>query len=73
LPAIVIPFSEIGDGIDGRTTRHPGYEISLRIRKRIEVAFGCPGVKARMRTLVIILFRIPAERGTRFSFPTNRG
>jgi IS5 family transposase len=27
-------------GIDGRTARHPGYAISLRIRKRIEEAFG---------------------------------
>ena len=26
--------------IDGETTRHPGYEVSLRIRKRIEEAFG---------------------------------
>ncbi|MDI6015637.1 transposase, partial [Escherichia coli] len=26
--------------IDGRTTRHPGYRVSLRIRKRIEEAFG---------------------------------
>jgi hypothetical protein len=26
--------------IDGRTTRHPGYTISLRIRKRIEEVFG---------------------------------
>ena len=26
--------------IDGRTTRHPGYAVSLRIRKRIEEAFG---------------------------------
>ncbi len=26
--------------IDGRTTRHSGYEVSLRIRKRIEEAFG---------------------------------
>jgi transposase len=26
--------------IDGRTTRHPGYAISLRIRKRIEEIFG---------------------------------
>lgn len=26
--------------IDGRTTRHPGYEISQRIRKRIEEVFG---------------------------------
>jgi len=26
--------------IDGRTTRHPGYAISLHIRKRIDEAFG---------------------------------
>jgi transposase len=29
-----------GSAIDGRTTRHEGYQISLRIRKRIEEAFG---------------------------------
>jgi hypothetical protein len=26
--------------IDGRTTRHPGYAVSQRARKRIEEAFG---------------------------------
>ena len=26
--------------VDARTTRHPGYEVSQRIRKRIEEAFG---------------------------------
>jgi transposase len=26
--------------IDGRTTRHPGYAVSMRIRKRIEEIFG---------------------------------
>lgn len=26
--------------IDGRTTRHPGYGASIRIRKRIEEVFG---------------------------------
>ena len=26
--------------IDGRTTRHPGYDASQRIRKRIEEGFG---------------------------------
>ncbi|MGE4529413.1 MAG: IS5 family transposase [Rhodospirillaceae bacterium] len=26
--------------IDGRTTRHPGYAVSLRVRKRIEEIFG---------------------------------
>jgi hypothetical protein len=29
-----------GSRIDGRTTRHPGYTVSLRIRKRIEEGFG---------------------------------
>jgi transposase len=29
-----------GSRIDGRTTRHAGYAISLRIRKRIEEGFG---------------------------------
>ena len=29
-----------GSAIDGRTTRHAGYAISQRIRKRIEEAFG---------------------------------
>jgi transposase len=35
--------------IDGRTTRHPGYALSQRIRKRIEEAFGwiktCGGLR----------------------------
>ena len=26
--------------IDGRTTRHPGYAVSQRIRKRVEEIFG---------------------------------
>jgi transposase len=29
-----------GSAIDGRTTRHAGYGVSLRVRKRIEEAFG---------------------------------
>jgi len=29
-----------GSALDGRTTRHPGYAVSQRIRKRIEEAFG---------------------------------
>jgi hypothetical protein len=29
-----------GSAIDGRTTRHPGYEISQRARKRVEEIFG---------------------------------
>lgn len=32
--------------IDGRTTRHPGYQVSQRIRKRIEEIFGWVKVNA---------------------------
>jgi hypothetical protein len=35
--------------IDGRTTRHPGYAVSLRIRKRIEEAFGWAETVAGLR------------------------
>ncbi len=32
--------------IDGRTIRHPGYQTSQRVRKRIEGIFGCAKVQA---------------------------
>jgi transposase len=35
--------------IDGRTTRHPGYVVSQRIRKRIEEAFGWAKTVAGLR------------------------
>jgi transposase len=37
--------------IDGRTTRHPGYEISLRKRKSIEQIFGWLKTTALLRKL----------------------
>ncbi len=37
--------------IDGRTTRHPGYAISLRIRKRIEEVFGWVKTVAGLRKM----------------------
>jgi transposase len=37
--------------IDGRTTRHAGYEISQRIRKRIEEAFGWAKTVAGLRKM----------------------
>ena len=37
--------------IDGRTTRHPGYAISQRIRKRIEEAFGWAKTIAGLRKM----------------------
>jgi hypothetical protein len=45
-PQIAIdgPLSKLGvvrkTSVDGRTTRHPGYAGSLRVRKRIEEIFG---------------------------------
>jgi len=35
--------------IDGRTTRHPGYAVSQRIRKRIEESFGWVKTTASLR------------------------
>jgi transposase len=37
--------------IDGRTTRHPGYAISQRIRKRIEEVFGWAKTVAGLRKM----------------------
>jgi hypothetical protein len=37
--------------IDGRTTRHPGYAISQRIRKRVEEAFGWAKMVAGLRKM----------------------
>jgi transposase len=36
--------------IDGRTTRHPGYQASQRVRKRIEEAFGWIKTVGGLRT-----------------------
>ena len=38
-----------GSAIDGRTTRHPGYGVSQRKRKRIEECFGWLKTIALMR------------------------
>jgi len=35
--------------VDGRTTRHPGYDVSQRIRKRIEEVFGWMKASAGLR------------------------
>src|SRR6202451_2991082 len=39
-PHVAQNTSGRSSAIDGRTTRHPGYAVSQRIRKRIEEAFG---------------------------------
>ena len=38
-----------GSAVDGRTTRHSGYEVSQRKRKRIEECFGWLKTIALMR------------------------
>jgi hypothetical protein len=40
-----------GSALDGRTTRHPGYAISQRKRKRIEECFGWLKTIALMRKM----------------------
>lgn len=39
-PHVAQNTSNRSSAIDGRTTRHEGYKISLKVRKRIEEAFG---------------------------------
>jgi transposase len=63
-PHIARNTSNRSSTIDGRTTRHPGYEISQRKRKRVEEIFGwlktvglLRKVKHRGRVLVDALFR----------------
>jgi transposase len=41
-----------GSAIDGRTTRHPGYELSQVVRKRIEEHFGWGKTVGRIRQTV---------------------
>jgi transposase len=50
--------------IDGRTTRHPGYALSQRVRKRIEEAFGWMKEIALMRR---VRHRGKARIGWRFT------
>jgi hypothetical protein len=41
-----------GSAIDERTTRHPGYEVSQCIRKRVEEPFGWAKTVGRIRQTV---------------------
>lgn len=51
-----------GSAIGGRTTRHAGYAISQRIRKRIEEAFGwCKTVGPATKTMLRGLDRLGAQ------------
>jgi len=42
-----------GSAIDGRTTRHPGYQVSQRSRKRIEQCFGWGKVVGPIRQVMV--------------------
>ena len=48
-PHVAQNTSRRRSAIDGRTTRHPGYGMSQRIRKRIEEAFGWVKTVAGLR------------------------
>jgi transposase len=48
-PHVTQNTSGRASAIDGRTTRHPGYAVSLRIRKRIEEVFGWMKTVAPLR------------------------
>jgi transposase len=48
-PHVTQNTSGRASAIDGRTTRHPGYAVSLRIRKRIEEVFGWMKAVAPLR------------------------
>jgi transposase len=48
-PHVTQNTSGRASAIDGRTTRHPGYALSQRIRKRIEEVFGWTKAVAPMR------------------------
>jgi transposase len=51
MTAHVAQHTKRPSSIDGRTTRHPGYEISLKKRKRIEQIFGWLKTTGTMRKL----------------------
>jgi Transposase DDE domain len=50
-PHIAQNASARRSAIDGRTTRHPGYAVSQRIRKRVEEAFGWDKTVAGLRKM----------------------
>jgi len=64
-PHVAQNTSNRRSAIDGRTTRHPGYAISQRVRKRIEEAFGWIKTVAGQRKT---RFRGVARVGFAFTF-----
>jgi transposase len=51
-PHVAQNTSNRRSAIDGRTTRHPGYAISQRVRKRVEEPFGWAKTIGRVRQVM---------------------
>jgi len=51
-PHVAQNTSNRRSAIDGRTTRHPGYAVSQRVRKRIEEPFGWAKTVGRVRQVM---------------------
>jgi len=62
-----VAMKKTGSAIDARTTRHPGYAVSLRKRKLVEEIFGwAKTVGGLRRTRFIGLAKVKAQ--TIFTF-----
>jgi hypothetical protein len=59
-----------GSALDGRTTRHAGYAISQRIRKRIEEAFGWSKTVGPVAKTMLEAWSAPALSSPSRSPPT---
>jgi len=57
-----------GSAIDGRTTRHDGYQVSQRKRKRIEEVFGWVKTVGTLRRLGIAVWK-PSRGSSRSPLP----
>ena len=66
-PHVAQNTSGRSSAIDGRTTRHCGYAVSQRIRKRIEEAFGW------MKTIAGQEGQVPGTRAGRLGLHLRRG
>jgi hypothetical protein len=49
MPHVAQNTANLRSAINGRTTRHPGYVVSERLRKRIEEVFGWTKTAAGFR------------------------
>jgi transposase len=66
VPHIAMVKNKKTPGLDGRTTRHVGYEISQRVRKRVEEIFGWMKTVGGIRK-VRVRGRLRVEQTAQFS------